>query len=247
MTTLPWWSRFLRALLVGALVVMVTAARAAGGFVATLPDADRDAAGLNGLSVAERDELDRLVASDVSLARQQDLKDLGASFLGRHSDDERHQAGLDRLTLDQQERLNALVAVAVGLRPAPRIRPRLGQGAVLGVIRKPEVHGGVSFGIGGSSRGSFRTSSLWFETTDPDSGLTLGVGLSNFDGHRAHDDFREIYASYGPVKVGFIDASFSGWPRGGYGLWDSGFDSGGFRDTAGFRGDGACLAGPHRR
>jgi hypothetical protein len=160
------------------------AARAAdGGFAATLTAEQRESAGIGTLSPEQRTALDGLVASDLALARKENLPEIGGTFAARRSEAERQQAGLDHLTAAQLARLNELVAAAVAARPKPRERPRLKENDVLAAGRKPEIHGSVSFAYGWGSGGrDYRASSLWLEYFDPDSSLGLGVGISTFDG-----------------------------------------------------------------
>jgi uncharacterized coiled-coil protein SlyX len=154
-----------------------------GGFSATLSTGQQVAAGLGTLTTEERRVLDRLVAAEVGLARQETLAGLDGTFASRRSEADRQQAGLDRLMPEQLAALNDLVAAAIAPRPAPKERRRLKESDVVAAKPPPEIHGSVSVTYGWGANGEeFRASSLWLEFHDPGSPISLGVGLSTYDG-----------------------------------------------------------------
>lgn len=73
---------------------------ATGGFISTLTNEQQATAGLIRLSADEQTELNALVARDVSLARQGNVRAFAGTFLSRRHGDEAWLAGLDRLTAE---------------------------------------------------------------------------------------------------------------------------------------------------
>ncbi|MBL9214335.1 MAG: hypothetical protein JNG83_02545 [Opitutaceae bacterium] len=186
-------------LLAGCVAAARPAAAAEGGFSATLANDEIASAGITGLTVEERSALDALVAAEVAIARSENRRELADTFLGRRTAEERRRAGLDRLDAAQQARLNELVAAAIAAGPKPRQRPRLKESDVLNPRRRGEIHGSVSLAYGWGSGGrDFRASSLWLNYFDPDSGLGIGLGISDFRG----DGFYGYYPGYYPEYFG---------------------------------------------
>ena len=212
-SSLPrWWRAVL--VLSGSLLAS-TAFAAGGGFTASLSEADRSAAGLDNLSPVERNSLDQLVAGDLLKARQPDYAPLADTFVSRRNAAERQLAGLERLTPAQIFRLNELVAAALAARPKPKERPRLHDSDVFTAVRPPEIHGSVSlaFGVGSGGR-NFRASSLWLDYSDPNTGLSIGVGIDNVDGRGLYPAYYDY--GYDAAAPFAFDGLYNGLGRDGF-------------------------------
>lgn len=202
-----------RGLLLAGLLMVATLHAGEGGFASTLTTEQKDGAGLATLKPDELRALDQLVADDLAYARRENLTLLDGTFIARHDEAERKQAGLDRLTPEQLARLNQLVAAAIAARPAPKERPRLKESEVLGK-NKPQVHGSVTVAYGWGPGGrSMRAGSLWLDYYDPESRLSLGVGLSTFDGDGAYGYYPTGGYYYPGYYSGYSGAQFSVTPR----------------------------------
>ena len=171
------------ATLLGCLLPALTPLRAGeGGFTATLSAEQKTAAGLDVLTPAELAGLDRIVADEVGLARQQNIGEFSENFVARRSTGERQLAGLDRLTAEQQAKINEFVAAALAARPKPKERPRIKDSEVLVPARPAEIHGSVTLSYGWGGGRSFRGESLWLDYYDPESRVGIGVGIANYSG-----------------------------------------------------------------
>ncbi len=189
---------FLRVLLVCAAVFFAGRANAEvtqGGFTATLSIDQKNATGLASLTPEQRAALDQLIKTEVAQARNDGSTELDGSFASRHSVEELHRAGLDQLTPEQLKKLDSLIAGAVAAAPKPKERPRLRDSDVFNPQTKPQVHGEVSLTYGHvSGVGDFKGGSLWVDVFDPKTGLTLGVGVSQFNGPAFYrNGFRATY------------------------------------------------------
>lgn len=180
-----------------------------GGFTATLSSDQQSAAGLLTLSAPERAALDQLVAAELALVRQGELRYLASAFFNRRTEAERRAAGLDRLKPAEQTRLNELVAAALAIRPKPKERPRIKDDDILIAAPKPEIHGAVSLAFGWGGGGTYRASSLWLDYFDPASGLGLGIGLANVSGHGFYGYYPTYFGTgdYG-LEPAFFDTSY---------------------------------------
>ncbi len=170
-----------------ALAVFASASLAAdsnGGFSATLSTEEQTAAGLTRLSADEQTTLNTLVAREVSLARQGNVKAFAGTFSSRRKPAERTMAGLDRLTPTELEQLDRLVATAIAAGPAPATLPRrLKASDVAARADRLEIHGEVTLAYGWGSGGrDMRAGSLYTEIYDKETGVTLGLGYSQFSG-----------------------------------------------------------------
>ncbi len=221
---------------------------AGGGFSATLSAEQKKAAGLATLTADERAALDQLVADDLAYARHENLTVLDGTFVSRRPEAERKSAGLDRLTPEQLARLNELVAAAIAARPQPKERPRLKDSDVL-AKNKPEVHGSVTVGYGWGRGGSTRFGSLYTEYYDPATRLSLGVGLSTFNGsgywgYGSDYDYAYPGAFYDPwyypgnATSGVVDLGYHG------DNWGAAVGYGFTRSDGVMRGDGSCFSLP---
>lgn len=200
----------LRALTLLGLFILAGSLHAAqGGFSATLSVEQKNSIGLATLADDEREALDRLIAVEVSIARQDSANELAGDFATRRTPDERQQAGLERLTPTQLAELNAVVASAIAASPKPKERPRIKDSDVFTPQRKPEVHGEISLTYGRSSGGGdFRAASMWVDYFDPNTGLGLGVGISSFKGN----GFNGFYPGYfGSPFSSFSDFGYYGY------------------------------------
>ncbi len=234
------------ALLAGwVLATGITLRAAEGGFTATLSAREQEAAGLSTLDEAERRALDKLVADDLAFARREKLTVLAATFTARRDERSRQLAGLDELTPAQLAKLNELVAAAIASRPTPKERPRLKESDVV-VKRRGEVHGSVTLAYGWGAGGrDFRAGSLWLDYYDPDSRMSIGVGLTSTSGGGYYGYYPGYYPDryypgsysyadydvsspfyFGPVERGYFGggfqgdgAYFRGVPAGGRGGW----------------------------
>lgn len=205
----------LRAVLAGTWLLIAAAASlsaATGGFVSTLSAGQQSAAGLPGLSDAERASLDQLVGSELAMVRQGQPEEITGTFLGRRTEAELTSAGLDRLTAAQKARLNEYIAAALATHPKPKERPRLKDDDVINPASQPQIHGSVSLTVGTAGSGrNFWGSSLWLDYYDPARGFGLSVGLSNFSGKGYYGYWPEYYGPgfYGDLPY-YSDLSYRG-------------------------------------
>ncbi len=99
-----------------------TTARAVGGFAAKLTAEEKAAAGLGKLSLEQIAALESLVAKEMTLARQGDVRGFGGTFISRRTDGERGVSGLGTLTTGEKYQLDRLVLRALAPRePQPPI------------------------------------------------------------------------------------------------------------------------------
>jgi hypothetical protein len=225
------------------------------GFSSTLTSGQRSATGLDQLTDNERDILDVLVASDLATARQLRTTTFTERFSDRH--DGQQAAGLERLNADQLAQFDELVADAIAAQPMPKDRPRLKDNEVVSLKRRLEVHGGMSFTLGWASGGrNFREAGAWVSYFDPQTGLGLAVGFSQYSGDAIYP-----YGYYPGYGYGYYPYGPGGWYGGAPGdtfgaelTWNRpNFALGvGFSQTessrpARFDGTGASLRGPANR
>lgn len=229
----------LRLLAAVLLLLTVPGHAAEGGFSATLPADTQMAAGLAGLTPAERAALDQLVAAELAAVRRADGPELTGTFVSRRTEAERKSAGLDRLTSAQVEKLNEVVASALTPRPKPKERPRLKESDVLSAARENRIHGSVTVAYGWGGRGrDLWAESLWLEYYDPESRVGLSLGLTNFNGDGFYGYFPDDYGGgyYHSLPLCF-GTTCRGNPR----------DDFHFGEGQSFRGGGAFLLRGGRR
>lgn len=191
--------------LTGGLLALVAPARAAvGGFSVTLSPEKQAAAGVAGLSAAERTALDRLVAGEMAMIRGGEAPEFTGTFVSRRTEAERKSAGLDRLSTAQLEQLNEFIASALAPRPQPRERPRLKESDVLAAGRQARIHGSISVAYGWGGGRDLWAESLWLEYYDPGSRIGLGLGLSNFDGDGFYGFYPDDYGYYPDYYGGLV-------------------------------------------
>lgn len=175
--------RLLTVLVAALLAFTATAHAQDGGFIATLSTEEQAAAGLTTLSAAQQLALNSLVAREVSLARQGGVTAFAGTFTSRRPPAESATAGLDQLTPDQRAALDRLVASALAARPVPLPTTRRLREEELRTTRRLVTHGQVSLVYGTSSGGrDFVGGSVYTEIYDPETRVSLGLGLSRYEG-----------------------------------------------------------------
>jgi hypothetical protein len=214
----PWMhfpsldSRVVRTAIACAAMVFAAAARAAGaGFSEGLSAEERAACGITKLAPAQVAALNVLVAHDVTLARQGGVTGFSSAFLARHSAQDRATAGIGLLSEGERSALDSLAARAIAMGPppsqgfayAPPAAPA--SDVLVSAPLRPEIHGDVSFTVGGGSHGSsFYGSSADLFVTDPTGRFTVGVGVSEYRGRGFFGPFGLCDPAYaGPYAPGF--------------------------------------------
>ena len=175
-----------RQLLVLFSAIAVTAAplaAAEGGFTATLSEPKLAATGITLLSTEERSALNALVSREVALARQGDIPAFAGTFNSRRSPEERIAAGLDRLSPEELARLDELVAAVIASGPIVPVSPNRLTDKEVTHRDRFKTHGEVSLMYGWQSGGgTIRGASFYAETFDRETGMSIGVGISQFEG-----------------------------------------------------------------
>lgn len=205
--------RFARAALGCAALVLATSSRAAeAGFCGGLSTDESAACGIPRLTAAEAAALDAIVAGDVTLAHQGGVTGFSTGFSERHAGPERKAAGLDLLSGKERAALDKAAARAIAMGPpaersfaysAPS-KPPPPPPAVTTVseVSRTQVHGDVSFTVGGGSHGqSFYGTSADLFVTDPTGRFTVGVGFDDYRG-RGLLSLCGPNGPYGPVYGG---------------------------------------------
>jgi hypothetical protein len=210
---MPSLSSLLRLSIAAAAVLLAAGASAAeAGFSASLSPAERSQTGLSRLDPGQLAALDRMVAHDVTLARQGGVTAFSSDFAARHTPPERKAAGVDRLSPPELASLNALVAHTIASPPSladtmayePPAPAEPMQEVAVTAPPKFSVHGDVSFTVGGGHGSSFYGTSADLFVTDPSGKFTLGVGVSDFHG-------KGLLGAYGPYCLPILDPAFPGW------------------------------------
>jgi hypothetical protein len=166
----------------------------ASSFCGGLSPEERASSGIAGLTPAQSASLDTLVGRDVSLAREGGVTAFSTTFTARLTAQERTDCGIGSLDPIQRAKLDSLAARAIALGPppedaftyAPKPTPapqKSTAGGVLSAIGHMDVHGDLSFTVGGGSHGSslYGTSMDAF-ATDPSGTFTIGVGFDDYRG-----------------------------------------------------------------
>jgi hypothetical protein len=215
-----------RACLLGASLLLATLARAADiDFAGGLSGEERDAVGIGHLSASEAAVLNGLVGQDVTLAHDGGVTGFSSGFCERHWDRERLSAGLVRLSATERAALDRYAARAIALGQPPDAPftyapPRTtvapiasapkpaAPNPIVSTLEHMEVHGDVSFTVGGGSHGSsFYGTSMDVYATDPSGRFTVGVGVSDYHGKGllalcapdpAYSPFALLGPPYGP-------------------------------------------------
>ncbi|MBI2510783.1 MAG: hypothetical protein HYV96_02290 [Opitutae bacterium] len=214
-------------LFLAAVLAFATAAFAAdgtGGFIVTLSSEQQSTAGLTHLSADEQTMINTLVAREVALARQGNVKAFAGTFSSRRKPAERAAAGLDRLSPAELEQLDLLVANAIAAGPAQATLPRRIKPSDVARNDRLEIHGEVTLAYGWGRGGrDMRAGSLYTEIYDKETGLTLGLGYSQFSGdgwwgygdpYAYDDDYMPTrYMSVGRIGGGFGPGGAGGCRR----------------------------------
>lgn len=183
MNVLRW---FLFALLSGLLLPASTLRAEESDFSVRLHANEFVEIGLTALSQDELTALNQLVAREVASARQGGVTAFRGTFLSRRTPAERTTAGLDKLTPAGQDRLNQAVATALAVRNAATtvgVAPAADVGGIdVRSALKPEVHGSVTLGYGWGRGGSYRFGSVDTWYYDPESRITIGLGVGTVRG-----------------------------------------------------------------
>ena len=178
MNVLRW---FLLALLSGLLLPASTLRAEESVFSVRLHANEFVEIGLTALTQEELTALNQLVAREVASARQGGVAAFRGNFLSRRTPAERTAAGLDKLTPAGQDRLNQAVATALAVRNSATtvgVAPAADVGGIdVRTALKPEVHGSVTLGYGWSRGGSYRFGSVDTWYYDPESRITIGLGV----------------------------------------------------------------------
>lgn len=189
------------AALVFSLILGLGTARAqAFSFSDGLSADERAACGLAKLSPAQIGALNAYVARDVSLAHEGGVTGFSSAFSVRLNPQQKTLCGIDRLSEKERGFLDAMAARSIAYGPPPSQEFSYRPAAAAAppppeeVVAPPpavQVHGDVSFTIGGGHGSSYYGSSMDLFVTDPSGKYTIGVGVSEFRGHG-------FFGPYGP-------------------------------------------------
>jgi len=206
-------SGFLRAAVAGAALLAAAAVSAAETrFCEALSAQERASSGIPMLSPPQVAALDRLVEHDVTLAREGAVTGFSSDFSARRTDQERAFAGIDQLSQAERATLDVLAARAIASPPPPSdtfaYEPQSAPpGMEVVKISSPpklQVHGDLSFTVGGGHGSSFYGTSEDLFVTDPSGKFTLGIGFSDFHG-------KGLFGPYGPYCQIPYGSPLSGW------------------------------------
>jgi hypothetical protein len=156
-------------------------------FIDSLSPQEKAAAGIPKLTAAQMAALDVLVSHDATLAEQGGVTGFSSGFLARHAGAEREAAGISRLSDKEQ----AFTYKPPQAKPTPPPAPS--EVAVSAPLHA-EVHGDLSFTVGGGHGSSFYGTSMDLFVTDPTGKFTLGVGFDDYRGK----GILPLYSPYGP-------------------------------------------------
>ena len=197
-------------------------------FIDSLSAQERAATGVSKLTAAQVAALDVLVSHDATLAQQGGVTGFSSGFLARHSDAERGAAGIGSLSEKERATLDSLVARTIALGPPPdqpyaysppQARPSPPPAPSEVSVSAPlhmEVHGDLSFTVGGGSHGSsFYGTSMDLFVTDPTGKFTLGVGFDDYHSKGFMPLYGPYgaygpYSAYGPIGPGYIGPPYWG-------------------------------------
>ncbi len=178
MNALRW---FLLALLSGLLLPASASSAEETLFSVRLHANEFVAIGLTALTPEELTALNQFVAREIASARQGGVTAFRGTFLSRRTPTERTAAGLDRLSPAGRDRLNQAVATALTVRHAATpvaVAPAVDAGGIdVRSALKPEVHGTVTLGYGWGRGGSYRFGGVDTWYYDPESRITIGLGV----------------------------------------------------------------------
>jgi hypothetical protein len=176
-----------------ALMLLATSAKSAeSSFTGSLAPEERIEVGILKLTPSQATALDGLVSHDMTLARQGGVTGFSSTFIARHTVAERTGAGIDRLSAVERTALDRLVARTIALGPPPDqpfayspparpVPPPDTSKVTVSAPLRAELHGDLSFTVGGGSHGSsFYGTSMDLSLTDPTGMFTVGVGFEQF-------------------------------------------------------------------
>ena len=188
-TRLPWILALAGFGLLGLLAINPARADDDVRFSATLTVNQRAEAGLTQLTEDNVAVIDGLVRQDLAASKFKNNGVDHTRFSQRRTAHERAIAGLDRLNPAQLDQLDALIRLRInGPEPAPAAAMSASTGqagpGLKGVKyeRPLELHGEVSYTIGGSKAGSFQGVGMVVTYDDPDHRYSVLVGYSEFRG-----------------------------------------------------------------
>jgi len=204
------------ATILAAVVLVASPLRAAtGGFSSTLSGEQQVATGIANLDDSQREALNDMVAAEVALARKGDTKGFSGTFSSRRTPEELSAAGLDRLSKEQLAEVDHLVEALIASGPVARHFSRqLTKEEVSTTRKRLEVHGALSYTIGGGSGGrSFQGGSISTVILDRETGTTLAFSYGQYDGDLP-EYFGGGYYYGGPVGFPYLGAR--GFSHGGF-------------------------------
>ena len=152
------------------------------------PD-ERAACGLAKLTPKQVSALDAYVGRDVTLAHEGGVTGFSSAFSARLNPQQRTLTGVDRLSEKERAFLDTMAARTIAMGPPPSQEFSYRPSAAAPppppeeVVAPPpsvQVHGDVSFTVGGGHGFSYYGSSMDLFVTDPSGKYTIGVGVSEF-------------------------------------------------------------------
>jgi hypothetical protein len=221
--------RFVRSGIACAAMLLAALSRAADiKFVEGLSAEEGASIGVSKLTPAQVVGLDGLVSHDVTLAQEGGVTGFSSRFVDRHTPAERAAAGIGALDAGERVTLDNLVARAIALGPPPEqpfsysppAKPSPTPAPPETLVSAPlhaEIHGDLSFTVGGGSHGSsFYGTSMDLNVTDPSGRFTIGVGFDQYHGKGYFPLFGPYalygpYSAYGPVGPGYVGPPYLGW------------------------------------
>jgi hypothetical protein len=213
-----------------ALAVALVALRAAAAdfrFSSGLSQDQRTESGVSKLTANQVAELDRLVAADVASAHEGGVTGFSSTFTARRSPQERADTGIGALTETERRTLDVLAARAIAMGPppeqmfsysppkaeVPKAPPPKAEAVGLDTPRL-EVHGDLSFTVGGSLHGrGFYGTSDDIAVVDAKDGFSLDVGFDDFKGKGLLGLYGPfgLYGPNGPYGPNYGGPPYFGW------------------------------------
>jgi hypothetical protein len=213
-----------------AAVLLAASVHAAeANFTESLSPKERAAVGISKLTPSQAIALDALVSHDATLAQQGGVTGFSTSFLARHTEAERAAAGIGSLNESERAALNSLAARTIAMGPPPDQAfaysppqakaappPPVPSETTVSAPLRAQLHGDLSFTVGGGSHGSsFYGTSMDLNFTDPSGKFTIGVGIDEFRGKgplALYDPYVPYgpYSAYGPFGPGYIGPPYWG-------------------------------------
>ncbi len=153
-------------------------------FTDSLVSTEQSATGLNKLTGSQRDELNRQITRELTLARQGNVTGFATTFTQRRTEKQRKDTGLDQLTSNELASLESVIARTMATPSRPGTVARATAVDSIETVRlKPRVHGEVGFTVGAASGGrSFYGGNMSVVYEDPNSGVTTAIAYSQYRG-----------------------------------------------------------------